>query len=82
MAERNVPFCKQRSRQRPVWLTDEIIRLIRLKRRKWNAYKQQKTALSEKEYKKVEKEVAKNKKWKTKNGERAGLWPGQEQKEL
>jgi len=66
MVERNVPLCKQRSRQRPVWLTDEIMRLIRLKRRKWRVFKQQRTAVSEEEYKKVEKEVAK----KIRNGKR------------
>jgi hypothetical protein len=49
MVERNVPLCKQRSRQRPVWLTDEIMRLIRLKRRKWKVFKQQRTAVSEEE---------------------------------
>lgn len=64
--ERHVPLFKRRAQERPVWLTDEIMRLIRLKRRRWRVFKQQKTAESEQEYRRVEKDVAK----KIRNGKR------------
>jgi len=66
LVKKYVPTHTLRSRQRPVWLTAEVMRLIRQKRRKWRVFKERKTADCEREYKMAEKEVAK----KIRNGKR------------
>jgi hypothetical protein len=59
LVENFVPVLKMRNKQRPKWLTNEIVRLIRKKKRLWKTAKQYNTGEAREDYKKVEKEVAK-----------------------
>ncbi len=56
--EKNVPKSGVRTRLRNPWMTREILRLVRKKRRKWKAIKNAATQEEKKEYKALEKETA------------------------
>jgi hypothetical protein len=57
MAEEFIPAAKSRSKNRPKWLTSEIIRLLRKKKRLWKLAKNYNTGEHVENYKRVEKEV-------------------------
>jgi len=57
--ERNVPKCGVRTRLKNPWMTREILRLIRKKRRKWRDVKSAASTEEMREYKELEKETAK-----------------------
>jgi hypothetical protein len=58
LVELFIPVAKGRSQKRPKWITSEIIRLLRKKKRAWKLAKNYNTGEYVKIYKKVEKEVA------------------------
>jgi len=57
--DRNVPKGGQRTKMRNPWMTREILRLVRKKRRKWKNFKHSASRRDEEEYKQIEKETAK-----------------------
>jgi hypothetical protein len=56
--EKNVPKSGVRTRLKNPWMTREILRLVRKKRRKWKAIKNAATQEEKREYKALEKETA------------------------
>jgi hypothetical protein len=54
-----VPKQKILSKQRPKWLTAELLRLIRKKKRVWKVAKNYNAGPAREEYNRIEKEVAK-----------------------
>jgi hypothetical protein len=55
--EKNVPRCGERTKLKNSWITREILRLIRRKRRKWKEVKNSASAEEMKQYKQLEKET-------------------------
>ena len=65
MAEKYVPWRKNKTRNTPKWFNKEMAKLIEKKRRAWNKWKRTKTGVDKIEYQKLEKNVkrmVKNKK--------------------
>jgi len=58
LVERNVPKCGIRTQLKNPWMTREILRLVRRKRRKWRHIKISATATEIEEYKRLEKETS------------------------
>jgi hypothetical protein len=59
LTEEFIPAIKPRSKFRPKWLTAEIVKLIRKKKREWKLVKNYHTGPMVENYKKLEKEVSK-----------------------
>jgi hypothetical protein len=57
--EKNVPKSGGRTKLKNPWMTREILRLIRRKRRKWKEVKNSTSAEEMKQYKQLEKETSK-----------------------
>ncbi len=70
MVEEHVPERTRAGTKRPPWLSVDLLRLIRLKRRLWTKYKRSPTAENLEEYKKMEKTTGKQIKYVKKQVER------------
>jgi hypothetical protein len=57
--EKNIPKCGERTKLKNPWMTREILRLIRRKRRKWKEVKNSASAEEMRQYKQLEKETTK-----------------------
>ncbi len=53
-----MPSGTHRTRLKNPWMTREILRLVRQKRRRWQALKRSPTKENEEEYRRIEKETA------------------------
>jgi hypothetical protein len=56
--ETHVPSGTHRTRLKNPWMTREILRLVRQKRRRWQALKRSPTKENEEEYRRIEKETS------------------------